>query len=221
LIPSLSSRGGDDRRIPHAAVASEVADVVSIRYGRSWMTVGALSALALVGSVSPAVAGQTLFGPVSRFAARPVVDGLSTWVFVSRQVRPAFDDLLAASPTFREQCRRIVAAGVKVMIEVGLPDDFPRGTDGISKLVRDEARRIRFARVRLSYGSSWPRLIPHELEHVLEQIDGLNLAEMAARQDGRAWRVGDAYETRRAQLAGELVSREFHGRTPVTTLVSH
>lgn len=135
---------------------------------------------------------------------------------VSATVKPRFLDLLTYSATFRRQCQRIADAGVRVVIEVGAPWEFTRHVNGFSTLIRDERGRLAFVRVRLSLDAAWSELLPHELEHVVEQLDGVNLAAVAAQRDGRAWRVnGHAYETRRAHDAGQRADREYRMRTPL------
>ena len=138
---------------------------------------------------------------------------------VAESVKPRFVDLLAHSPTFRAQCQRISDAGVRVVIEVGLPWEFDRQINALSKLVRDDDGRLAFVRVRLSHEGSWTVLIPHELEHVIEQLEGLNLAVATSERSGKAWRVGGrAYETRRAHDAGRRVDQEYRKRAPVERL---
>jgi hypothetical protein len=100
-----------------------------------------------------------------------------------------------------------------------MPSDFNSQINAYSKLVRDEQGRLAFVRVRLSHNGSWSMLIPHELEHIVEQLDGVNLAASAAQQDGRTWRVGgETYETRRAHDAGRLVHQEYRKRAPTERL---
>jgi hypothetical protein len=152
--------------------------------------------------------------------AAPAVEAVLPPRFhVAESVKPRFLDLLALSPTFRAQCQRIADAEVRVVIEVGFPWEFDRKINALSTLVRDDGGRLAFVRVRLSHGGSWSVLIPHELEHVVEQLDGVNLAAIAAERNGKAWRVnGRAYETRRAHDAGHAVDREYRKRAPVERL---
>lgn len=54
-------------------------------------------------------------------------------------------------------------------------------------------------------------LIAHELEHVIEQLDGVHL--FAASEHGVFRSATDAFETKRAIHVGELVERQFwHAR---------
>jgi hypothetical protein len=52
-------------------------------------------------------------------------------------------------------------------------------------------------------------MLAHELEHVLEQIDGVDLAGEERRGNRRVWRTaGRAFETARAIDAADRVLRE-------------
>jgi hypothetical protein len=53
-------------------------------------------------------------------------------------------------------------------------------------------------------------LISHELEHVIEQLDGVDLAGIARRAPATVWLSGrDSFETLRAIRTGQLVAAEF------------
>jgi hypothetical protein len=66
------------------------------------------------------------------------------------------------------------------------------------------------ADVELLFGENYRELLAHEFEHVLEQIEGVNLRREAA--EGRAWVLpGGAFETRRASVTGVQVLREADG----------
>ncbi|HEY8548799.1 MAG TPA: hypothetical protein VIL35_02485 [Vicinamibacterales bacterium] len=119
---------------------------------------------------------------------------------VEKGVRRDFDRLLGASPTFRSQVDRIVAAGVHVVIVVAMPWELDSQTNAISRIVRQEGR-VQFVRILLSRRGPWLRSLPHELEHIVEQLEGIDLAR---RQGRGVWRsAGGAFETRRAMEAGE------------------
>ncbi len=53
-----------------------------------------------------------------------------------------------------------------------------------------------------------PELVAHEIEHILEQLDGVDLKTQAG--SGAVWKSDDgAFETRRAIEAGKRVAREI------------
>ncbi len=136
---------------------------------------------------------------------------------VAADVRPVFAHLLSGSPTFRRQVDRLVEAGVRVVVDIAAPWDLPRRTEAVSTMVYDEGK-VCFVRVRLRGGSDWKRSLPHELEHALEQVDGLNLARLAERHGSGVWKTsGTTYETSRAVAAAEQVVAELRraGDPPV------
>ena len=57
-------------------------------------------------------------------------------------------------------------------------------------------------------------MLAHELEHVIEQIDGTKLHELAGKQRSGVTRFADgAFETVRAERAGRAAIREVEGTT--------
>ncbi len=116
-------------------------------------------------------------------------------------------DLLQRSPTFRSQCDRIAAARhVRIALTVA---HGPATERARTTLNRYEAGAIR-AEVVLHFGEDYRELLAHEFEHILEQMDGVNLREEVAR--GRAWVLdGGFFETRRAFAAGVQALRECDG----------
>lgn len=119
---------------------------------------------------------------------------------------PTMLRLLEGSETFRQQCERIaLVPSLHIAIRIG--HQMP--SDGRAETVigRYRAGAIRAA-VDIRFGQDYAELIPHELEHVLEQLDGVRLRdEVKAR---RAWRLGSgAFETKRAIAAGLQVRQEL------------
>jgi hypothetical protein len=112
--------------------------------------------------------------------------------------------LIQASSTFRAQCERIASArNLRVDVELVQTLGAVRGETTIT---RYEAGAVR-AEVRIAFGQDYRELIAHEFEHIIEQLDGVNLRVEADR--GRAWLVdGHVFETRRASEAGRRVRRE-------------
>ena len=70
------------------------------------------------------------------------------------------------------------------------------------------------ARVRVRHGRESVEVIAHELEHVLERIDGVQLALDALRRGSSTTLAGGAYETRRATDAGRRWRRKCAGAAP-------
>jgi hypothetical protein len=135
---------------------------------------------------------------------------LPTTIQVDDLLEPVVDDLLAASPTFSRQCERIADVPlVRVSVR-----QLPKGEESCCR-ARTTIRRypsgaliawveIPSPRTRLEYAE----LLGHEFEHILEQIDLVDLNAQADRGAGAA-RLGDgAYETARARRAGAAVAVE-------------
>lgn len=119
------------------------------------------------------------------------------------------DDLLASSPTFARQCERIEAAGI-VRISIRA---LPKGEESCCR-ARTTIRRYpsgaMIAWIEIPTPRRWlenAELLGHEFEHVLEQIDLVDLTGPGD-QGGGARLSDGAYETARARRAGEAVALE-------------
>ena len=125
--------------------------------------------------------------------------------------QPFLDRMWRSSPTFNRQCRRLVAAPrLKVVLHLEEPQRRP------SFYARTVLRRqdgvLVAADVFLSPTPDAAERIAHEVEHVLEQLDGVDLEAQAG--SGNVWKREDgAFETRRATEAGRRVAREVMPRT--------
>jgi hypothetical protein len=114
-------------------------------------------------------------------------------------------DLQRRSGTFRAQCDRI-AADARVRVRLAI-------TDSVENNGRAQTRFRRYpngaivADVAVLFGDDYRELLAHEFEHVIEQLDGVDLRREAAA--GRAWQVANGvFETRRASIAGAQAARE-------------
>ena len=119
-------------------------------------------------------------------------------------LQPVAIALVQRSPTFQKQCERIASAVVlRVSIRVVLSTPSGRAQTTITRYDTGALR----AEVLIRFGEDYYELLAHELEHVLEQVDGIVLgAEISA---DRAWVTGSgAFETRRAVDTGMRVRQE-------------
>ena len=114
-------------------------------------------------------------------------------------LRPRILELWTASPTFRRQCTRLAEAAITVA--VGLSPLLRPHLRATSKILTRN-QQVFFVSTTLRDDLHVEEDLPHELEHVMEQIEARNLALDAAR--GRdAWLSGNhTYETGRARHAG-------------------
>lgn len=114
------------------------------------------------------------------------------------------------SPTFEAQLRRIATApGVEVFVAI-----VPRviGARARTRMVRDHKGLT--AWIEVSRLDNVVELLAHEIEHVVEQIERVDLAESSRMAGSGIYSVsvdGNAFETLRATRAGVTVAREVAG----------
>ena len=96
-------------------------------------------------------------------------------------LQPVAIGLLQRSPTFQKQCERIASAlALRVTLRVVLAPPSGRAQTTITRYDTGALR----AQVLIRFGEDYYELLAHELEHVLEQVDGVALHDMPA---DRAW----------------------------------
>ena len=114
------------------------------------------------------------------------------------------------SATFRAQCNRIAAAGslsVNVKLDTSIPSSYRAFT-----MIYSRGHALK-ADVHLPpAATAIAELVGHEFEHIVEQLDGLNL-RMLSHVPGSGVRESsfDVYETTRAQRVGRIVAAELSG----------
>jgi len=124
---------------------------------------------------------------------------------VPKSIRPKILELWTASPTFQRQCTRL--AGARITVAVGLSPLLRPGPRAASRILRRNGQ-VFFVSTTLRDDLHVEEDLPHELEHVMEQIEARNLALDSAAGRG-AWPSGPhAYETERARLAGIRAANE-------------
>jgi hypothetical protein len=133
----------------------------------------------------------------------------ATSIQFAPELQTQVDRMLQRSATFREQYRRIAEAP---MVVVGVRTDVRLCET--SYRARTTFRRyqtgLMVAEVVVSPGAHQEEWIAHEFEHVLEQLDGQNLPQMAMNHAKGVWFSGsDVIETDRAIKAGRIVRSEM------------
>jgi hypothetical protein len=130
---------------------------------------------------------------------------------VPAMYRPLLETMLRDSPTFRRQCVRIAAEpGLTVHLTATPP---PRRFDhrAMTRLTRDGQGHLT-AGVNIGAFEDTPELIAHEFEHIIEQLDGVDLAARAAIAHTGVVAIGHrgaVFETIRAQRVGARVVSEL------------
>jgi hypothetical protein len=128
--------------------------------------------------------------------------------------RPIVEKMLKLSSTFRRQCWRIATASdLVVSLHPGNRPSVNRFR-AKTRIARDGRHLV--ASIEIFTPELAAELIAHELEHVIEQLDGVDLAAKAD-VDSSGVKRGDAsepsFETVRATRMGLTVAAEVRRRT--------
>ena len=148
-------------------------------------------------------------------AAAPV--GLPPNLEAAPVFRPFLEKMWQSSPTFRRQCSRL-AAGTGLRVRVLVEDRPGRAlsVDARTVLTHQDGS-LTVAHVYLKPSLNAAELIAHEIEHILEQLDGVDLKAQAG--NGAVWKSGDEeFETRRAIEAGRRVADEIRLSSAVSNV---
>jgi hypothetical protein len=124
-----------------------------------------------------------------------------------REMVAILEQVYDRSSTFRAQCQRIAdAPNLRVSIQL---DAWMRSSCRAFTMIRRRQRLIH-AQVHLPpSGTMFAELISHEFEHVIEQVEGLNLRELACVKGSGVHEVErDLFETDRAKRTRKIVADE-------------
>jgi hypothetical protein len=168
---------------------------------RSWTVAACLVAActptrAAADSSDPSQPWTSEGAPVSAWACRLVV---------ANDLLPQVQILWKRSLTFRAQCARLARAGAVVVLKTATSVQIQRPAQsriGVS------ADGVTVALVLVRMGADTLEHIGHELEHVLEHLDKVNLRERLAHLRSGVTVSDVGYETDRAIDAGRRVARE-------------
>jgi hypothetical protein len=134
-------------------------------------------------------------------------------VHVSRHLSMRLEAMLERSPTFRAQYERLSATPLLLVgVRVDPTMAIQHGYRALSTFRRYDTGLL-VASVVIGPGDGQIEWLAHEFEHILEQLDGWNLAAMAAGRASGVWYSSlDCIETIRAIEAGRAVLGEVRGR---------
>jgi hypothetical protein len=149
-------------------------------------------ALATSSSAAPASSGE------SPLPANLIVPGI---------VRPLATSMWRQSATFRRQCARI-AEHPSVIVRFELTRSVQDTGGARSAVERLHLGLTAAVEIELRKPELYVEHIAHELEHVLEQVDGIDLARSAHQGLDGVVNAGGAFETARARAVGRMVARE-------------
>jgi Tol biopolymer transport system component len=169
--------------------------------------------------VGVVVLATEVLGPVA--ASQKEAAGEFPWprnLEIALPLQPVLHRLWDGSPTFRRQCARIVV--VRDLAVRIIPEDRPR-RPSIAARSRLSFRGATLASADV-YVDPTPdaaRWIAHEFEHIVEQLDGVKLADLP--DSDAVWRSGENhFETQRAIEAARRVVHELaQGRAGIATPV--
>lgn len=119
----------------------------------------------------------------------------------AQHLRPMLEAMWRDSPSFRRQCARLGEAPhmtVMLNIRTSRARTYLRHADGraVSAIVWIDLENLQES-------------IAHELEHVLESVDGVDVRVSSARSMRGVRRLGSSFETERAREVGATVVREL------------
>jgi hypothetical protein len=151
--------------------------------------------------------GLIVAGQARALAASDETFSIPANLHLSPDLQGRFKVMLAASPTFRSQCQRLADQTelyVRLIVDPRLADGPIRARSVISRL--HSGAVVAFVSIGASPDpAEW---LAHEIEHVIEQLEGVKLYALAA-MNQNVWRTSrDTFETDRAILAGRAVLDE-------------
>jgi hypothetical protein len=123
--------------------------------------------------------------------------------------RPLIQTMLDRSPTFRQQCARIAAAS-DVVVTIERNDAGASAVRARTQMGKARDGTLRAA-IQIVGREDFFELIAHEFEHIVEQLDGIDLSSRAKVPDSgvsRGVAEADAFETVRAKRIGLMVAAE-------------
>jgi hypothetical protein len=124
----------------------------------------------------------------------------------SSTYRPLLLQMLQRSATFRRQCQRIANTSDLVVTLRTPAAPGPTRIRARAHIVKDGAQMHAAIEVIALHDPA--ELIAHELEHVIEQLDGVDLAAKAVVATSGVADESDGYETARAKRVGLAVAAE-------------
>jgi len=128
---------------------------------------------------------------------------------VESTLRSKVEEMLAASPTFREQCLRLDEADNLVILLRVNPLITKSAFTARSTLKRYTSGLV-LVDVEVAVGADQAEWIAHEFEHVLETLEGQGLSRLAREEVPGVWQSVDRMiETNRATIAGRRVASEM------------
>jgi hypothetical protein len=203
----------DTRRRVDGTILAELWGMVRLREGTRFTVV--LAVFLIAGAHRSQLRAET---PDKTRAQSPTVIGqagdpltdVPPNLRVPRDLRPLLAQALKRSPTLQRQLQTLLhTQRVRMSVSYG-------GLRGMrlfqahSTVTHHEFGAL-IVDTTLFAPADMVELLAHEIEHVCEQIEGVDLKALAQRHDSGVYDVGGHYETQRAIAAGHRVGREIRG----------
>jgi hypothetical protein len=166
-----------------------------------------ITALALTGVVPIPDTSGAWMAPAARCQM------LAGTLRISPALKPVVTAMCQRAPTFRRQVVRLARQhGLEVRVSPGQIRGAGRAR-ARTAMTRVDGQ-LRSAIVEVPYGDSAlvVELVAHEFEHILEQLDGVDLKAWAGRSGVEQLGASNAdgpFETERAREVGRLVAGEY------------
>jgi hypothetical protein len=127
---------------------------------------------------------------------------------VPENMRPMLMRMLRSSATFR---RQIAVLTAKPAVRVSVVYGGMRGDRNYHALstVRKHEWGAMLVDTTVFVPTDLPEIIAHELEHVCEQMEGVDLPSLSRRKGVGVYNLNGHYETVRAIRAGQNATREY------------
>ena len=109
-----------------------------------------------------------------------------------------------SSASFRRQCEALADKRAVVELRPGAETSFSSARTRITKAEGG----VVVGRVEVPLSTDVIEFIAHELEHILERAEGVDLPRESERTGSGVWRAVDGFETQRATDMGRQVARE-------------
>jgi len=118
------------------------------------------------------------------------------------------ETIIERSPTLQRQCLAIASAE-HVVVRLRSTDPISGDCRATTSFSRDRTGRLR-AVVSIPVSVDFAELLAHEFEHVVEQIEGLNLRRLARSPESGVREIRrNVFETQRATDAGLMAAMEL------------
>jgi len=202
---------GEPRTLRYGRIAARSREHVMVRFHSVTSAFVALSIALCAGAAAAAPAGPIDESDLN--AHRPTWNDLRPTLPAnlefSEGLRPTLQRMWNGSPTFRRQCARLAETRrVSIVLLVGrLPEHMKSRANAQTYIEGTGPNSAMRAEVWLGL-HDLEQNIAHELEHILERLDGVQVEVMNALAINGVTRYGDTFETARARETGRTVAHE-------------